>query len=292
MYLATATIVGAVLAGIASACSQLPVGSNPSGNPINLPTLNQVVPAGKPFTISWNPTTPGKVSIVLLRGPSENVIPIDCLADSIANTGTFSWTPSTSLTPDVTHYGLQIVVTGTGQFQYSTQFGISNAGFVSSQSASLKPTTSKPASISATEKTSLHPITQITDGQIQVPTSIASLTPIVSSVTPIVSSVTPLPSANSTFVTYKPSGTGTAPIISHGTGVSYNATRLLPSKPLTIPYSFKPNAPTNIVPAVSPTSGTTAGTPTPLTANPNAAGKGFAASGLLGMLGMAVALLI
>ena len=54
MYFSVATVVAVVFAGIASACSQLPVGSTPSGNPIGLPTLNQVVPAGKPFTITWN----------------------------------------------------------------------------------------------------------------------------------------------------------------------------------------------------------------------------------------------
>lgn len=225
------------------------------------------------------------MSIVLLRGPSENVIPIDCLADSIPNTGTFSWTPSTTLTPDVTHYGLQIIVTGTGQFQYSTQFGISNPKFVSSKSATVKPTISKPATNSPTAKTSLHPITQITDGQIQVPTSVASLTPIVPSVSPI-------PSANSTFTTYKPIRTVTAPILSHGTGIPHNATRLLPTKSMTIPYSLKSNAPTESVPIYTPTSGSTAGTTAPLTANPNVAGKAFAASGFLGALGMVVALMI
>lgn len=286
MYFSTASIVAVAFAGLASACSQLPVGSNPSGNPINLPTLNQVVPAGVPFTITWTPTTQGTVSIVLLRGPSENVIPIDCLADKIANSGTFSWTPSTALTADVTHYGLQIIVTGTGQFQYSTQFGISNSKVVSSKSASVKPTISKPASSSATAKTDLHPITQITDGQIQAPTS-------VSRPHPIIPTVSPVPSANSTLTTYKPIGTGTAPIISHGTGVPHNSTRLLPTKPLTVPFSLKPNAPTASVPvASSPTSGSTAGTPTPLTANPNAAGKAFATSGLLGALGLAIALMI
>lgn len=270
--------------------------------------------------IHSQPTTPGKVSIVLLRGPAENVIPIDCLADSIANTGTFSWSPSTALTPDVTHYGLQIIVTGTGQFQYSTQFGISNPEFVSSKSASVTPTVSKPivstptistptiskpivstpttskpttstptiskpVSSSATPKTGLHPITQISDGQVQVPTSVSSLTPIVPSLSPI-------PSANSTSTTYKPTGTGTASIPSHGTSVPQSTTRLLPTKSMTIPYSLKPNTPTQSVPVATSKSGSTAGTATPITANPNAAGRTFAASALLGTLGMMVALLV
>ena len=42
------------IASAASGCSQAPVGDTPSGNPIAAPGLNQVVPAGTPFTITWN----------------------------------------------------------------------------------------------------------------------------------------------------------------------------------------------------------------------------------------------
>ena len=258
------------------------------------------------------PTTPGKVSIVLLRGPSENVIPIDCLADSIPNTGTFSWTPSTSLTPDVTHYGLQIIVTGTGQFQYSTQFGISNPGF-SSKSASIAPTTAArtsavPAS-SAPAKTSGKPVTQISDGQLQVPTALPSVSSSassaaissapVSSHAVIIPSLSPYPSANSTAISYKP--TNTAPSASfsarpvYSSGTPNNATRLLPSKAMTVPQSLRTQTATKGVVAPSPTtskSGSGAGTPTPVTANPNGAGKAFAAGGVLGAVGLVIALMM
>lgn len=40
-------------AGLASACVQQPTGAL-GGNPIGQPTLNQIVPVGKPFTITWN----------------------------------------------------------------------------------------------------------------------------------------------------------------------------------------------------------------------------------------------
>ena len=49
------------IASAASGCSQAPVGDTPSGNPIAAPGLNQVVPAGTPFTITWNVS----VSLVL-----------------------------------------------------------------------------------------------------------------------------------------------------------------------------------------------------------------------------------
>lgn len=66
------------------------------------------------------------MSLVLLRGPSTNVLPLETIVQGIENSGHYSWTPSTSLQDDVTHYGLQLIEDTTGHFQYSTQFGISN----------------------------------------------------------------------------------------------------------------------------------------------------------------------
>ncbi|KAL8823005.1 MAG: hypothetical protein Q9191_006273, partial [Dirinaria sp. TL-2023a] len=122
MHFSATLGLSAALINLASAkgCKQQPVGANPSGNAIGAPSLNQFVPAGKPFEITWTPTTQGRISINLLRGPSTNVKPIHCIVENHRNTGNFSWTPSTSLEPDVTHYGIQILVDGTGQYQYST----------------------------------------------------------------------------------------------------------------------------------------------------------------------------
>ena len=53
MRVSIVTLVAAAYAGVATACSQQPVGSTPSGNPISAPVL-QVVEAGKPFQITWN----------------------------------------------------------------------------------------------------------------------------------------------------------------------------------------------------------------------------------------------
>ncbi|PGH17938.1 hypothetical protein AJ79_00837 [Helicocarpus griseus UAMH5409] len=121
----TTTLVAAFVA-VAAALTPADISKDPSGNPIAKPGLNELVPVGETYTITWEPTTPGKVSILLLRGPSNNVVPIETLADSIENDGTYDWTPSTSLEGDTTGYGLQIIVEGTGQYQYSTQFGIKN----------------------------------------------------------------------------------------------------------------------------------------------------------------------
>lgn len=125
MKFASVSLIAALVSA-ASALTPADTSKAPEGNPISAPGLNQQVPVGAPFHITWNPTTPGSVSILLLRGPSTNVVPIATIADSVPNNGEFTWTPPTTLENDVTHYGIEIVVEGTGQYQYSTQFGIKN----------------------------------------------------------------------------------------------------------------------------------------------------------------------
>ncbi|KAJ9191472.1 hypothetical protein DTO166G4_2009 [Paecilomyces variotii] len=142
------------LAATVSAATTPDYSQGPSGNPIALPGLNDQVPVGQPYQIKWQPTTPGDVSIWLLRGPSSNVQPIATLASNIPNSGEFTWTPSTSLQDDVTHYGLIIIVEGTGQYQYSTQFGIKNdAVAAGTTSAAVAPTSA------AAVKTTAAPVT-------------------------------------------------------------------------------------------------------------------------------------
>ena len=147
----------ALLASVAAA-QHAPVGQ-PAGNPITRP-LNEVVPACKAFTITWEPTTPNSVSLILLRGPSTNVVPLGApLAVGIPNSGSFTWTPSSALEADTTHYGLQLIDDVNGQYQYSTQFGISKADCAVSSSAvvSSTPAATSAASSSAAAAASSAP---------------------------------------------------------------------------------------------------------------------------------------
>ncbi|CAK43209.1 hypothetical protein CBS63078_1237 [Aspergillus niger] len=143
------TALVSALAALASAYTQPDYSQNPTGNAILTPELNQVVPAGKPFEITWDPTTSGTVSLVLLRGPSTNVVPIQTIVEDIDNSGSYSWTPSTTLEPDTTHYGILLVVEGTGQYQYSVQFGISNPYYSSSSSVAAATSTTAAAAVSS-----------------------------------------------------------------------------------------------------------------------------------------------
>ncbi|KAL2822554.1 Ser-Thr-rich glycosyl-phosphatidyl-inositol-anchored membrane family-domain-containing protein [Aspergillus granulosus] len=147
MRFSTAGVLSA-LAAVAAAWTAPDYSQAPTGNAILTPGLNELVTAGEPFTITWDPTTEGEISLVLLRGPSTNVVPLYALAENIPNSGSYVWTPSTDLEDDVTHYGLLLVVeTGPnkGAYQYSTQFGVSNPhqGETSTTTAATSTTTTQ-----------------------------------------------------------------------------------------------------------------------------------------------------
>ncbi|KAI9888518.1 MAG: hypothetical protein M1814_006852 [Vezdaea aestivalis] len=123
------SVAATAFAALTSAYTQ-PVGDSPSGNPITKPGLNEIVPVGTPYTITWTATTPGTVTLLLLRGPSTNVVPIGPpIVEAIANTGTYQWTPPATLEPDTTRYGIQLIVDSNGAYQYTSQFGISNPNY-------------------------------------------------------------------------------------------------------------------------------------------------------------------
>jgi Ser-Thr-rich glycosyl-phosphatidyl-inositol-anchored membrane family len=83
-----------------------------------------------------------RVTLLLLRGPSTNVVPILTIAENIPNTGSYVW-PSvpTTLEADVTGYGIQLIVEGTGAYQYSPQCGVKNDAYMRSSSASSSAAT-------------------------------------------------------------------------------------------------------------------------------------------------------
>ncbi|KAF2465308.1 uncharacterized protein BDR25DRAFT_86162 [Lindgomyces ingoldianus] len=190
------------LAG-AVAAVHAPVGA-PNGNPITAPLI-EIVPACKPYTIKWTPTTPNKVSILLLRGPSTNVVPLGApIAEGIANSGSFVWTPASTLEADTTHYGLQLIDDVTGQYQYSTQFGISKDATCGSVSSS--------ASISS----SGYPTATV---------HTASST-----------------SANSTTVAPTTTSCSTSSHVASTGYPGHNSTIVLPSKSMTVPSSLKTSA--------------------------------------------------
>jgi len=207
----TKTSIATLFAGLAAAQIHTPVGQ-PSGNSITRP-LNEVVPACKPFTITWQPSTPNTVSVLLLKGPSTNVVKFGpSLAEGIANSGSLAWTPSADLeaTSGPNGYGIQIIDDVTGQYQYSTQFGISKEGCVAG-SSSVRPA-------SSTGGSGGYPVSTPAASK-STPAGYPVSTPAVSSVAPPKSTL----------------------VYSTGAPVANNSI-IQPTKPITVPSSLKPSA--------------------------------------------------
>lgn len=203
------TSIAALFAGLAAA-QHAPVGL-PNGNPITAP-LTQIVPACKEFTITWQPTTPNPVSLILLRGPAENIKPLSTIVTGISNSGSFKWTPSSGLEADVTHYGIQLIDDVTGQFQYSNQFGISKGAECNGVA---------PSSAVSTPYGGGYPVST------PVASSKASSSP--AGGYPV---STPIVKSSTTIITK------TTPIV-HSTGYPVaNSTVIQPSKPLSVPSSL------------------------------------------------------
>ncbi|KAH7095550.1 hypothetical protein FB567DRAFT_543852 [Paraphoma chrysanthemicola] len=138
-----------------------------SGSSINqiYRPLNEAVPACKPFSISWQPTTNSTVSLTLLRGALGNSVIVATLAGRIPNSGIYIWTPESNLEADASLYLIQLTDDATGEYQISSQFGISKGPECATMSdpiPSASPTpspTSFLTSVSAAPSTSL-PIPQ------------------------------------------------------------------------------------------------------------------------------------
>lgn len=157
MRFSTGTVFSTLVA-LAAAYTQPDYTKGPEGNAVRAPGLNDQVPEGAPYEIKWDTLLGDRVSLVLLRGPSSNVLPLETIVEDIPNTGHYTWTPGYNLDVDTTHYGLLIVVEGTGAYQWSSQFGIS-AGKGSTTTAASATTTAAGNSGSGSTVTVIEDVT-------------------------------------------------------------------------------------------------------------------------------------
>lgn len=212
-----------------------PNGPTSGFNPINRP-LNEIVPACQPFVITWTPTTSNPVSLVLLKGPSNNVVPNGPpLAVGVSNSGSFSWTPSSSLeaTQGPNGYGLQIIDQITGDFQYSTQFGVSKGPACNSYST--------PAP-SSTVYGGGRPVSTKSSASMASASAIKSMQSAIASIQSEMHSKISSVKANATTVVTKASGVAShAPVYSTGMPAG-NSSIIQPTKSLSIPASLMPTA--------------------------------------------------
>lgn len=195
----------ACLAPVASAYTQ-PTGDAPVGNPFTAPVLNTIVTAGQPFTVQWTPTTNGSVSLLLMKGPPTGLVYVSTLADTIDNSGSFVWTPGTDLTPgptSTTGYGIELIVDATGQYQYTTQFGVSNSALDASASGSASAAAASSAG-SATDAAPSSSALLATDSAIAQSTTVlpmSSTDAAATSASATAVSTLPLANASTTLIT-------------------------------------------------------------------------------------------
>lgn len=108
--------------------------TNQTWGPLLLPDTTHPVTQGQPFTIEWNPdghpTKGVTVSLVLCRGPPTNcVLNKKAIVEGVpAGRKKYVWNVPDNLRPGkagtARGNGMLIIVDGTGEFQYSTQFSV------------------------------------------------------------------------------------------------------------------------------------------------------------------------
>jgi len=123
-----------VAAGLATLASAFTQPKDQTWGPLLTPDTSDSVTQGKDFTVTWDPeshpTDGVTVSLVLCHGPGSNCVLSDtAIVEGLpASQKSFDWKVPCTLTPGVqstsTGYGMLVIVDGTGEFQYSTQFSV------------------------------------------------------------------------------------------------------------------------------------------------------------------------
>ncbi|KAI5791920.1 Ser-Thr-rich glycosyl-phosphatidyl-inositol-anchored membrane family-domain-containing protein [Geopyxis carbonaria] len=107
-------------------------------NPISKPDGSAPIAAGKPQTITWNPTTEGTITLTLRKGSSNDLKDVTVITAGAANSGSFTWTPPKDL-PAGENYAIMIT-DAAGETNYTPLIAIDSnvPAEVSSSSASSK----------------------------------------------------------------------------------------------------------------------------------------------------------
>ena len=121
---ASSSLTFLVLA-VAPVLADIAASGSPEGNDFLSPSNGEALPQAKAVTARWTPTTPGPVSLLLCKdSPTTAAQPqvLYSLAEGIANTGSFTWTPSEALPAGLARYKLKLIDMGAGKVQYSKSF--------------------------------------------------------------------------------------------------------------------------------------------------------------------------
>ncbi|KAL3417641.1 hypothetical protein PVAG01_10651 [Phlyctema vagabunda] len=112
-------------------------------NPFTFTTLSSIT-AGQPFDITWAPSTGDvqTVTLILRQGDPNNLNTVTTIAAGIENTGSFSWTPPTTLV-NGDGYAFEIQNDLNPAINnYSNQFSISSPNTVTPSSTAAASTSS------------------------------------------------------------------------------------------------------------------------------------------------------
>ncbi|KAK0665004.1 Clock-controlled protein 6 [Lasiodiplodia hormozganensis] len=151
----------------------------PTANAVRLPGLGDIVPAGERYDIKWDADTPyagGTVTLILLKGPSTNAVPIQTIVAGTENDGSYEWYPSTDLEDSNgdTGYGIKLVIDANGAYQYTTQFGISNTKKAETSSAAASSSAPVKAESAAASSAATSVVTPTASGNASYVTEIVT----------------------------------------------------------------------------------------------------------------------
>ena len=148
-----------IAGGLVAAVQAFTPPTTASWGPLTKPDLSSPVTQGETYEVTWDPeshpTDGVTVSLVLCRGPSSNCVPDStALMEGVpAAAKSISWTVACDLPAGTqatdSGYGMLIIVDGTGEFQYSTQFSVLASDNCGSTSSSASAPASSSASASA-----------------------------------------------------------------------------------------------------------------------------------------------
>lgn len=129
-------------------------------NPLTAPTMNEVIPAGKPYAIKWTPQggNGAPVSLYAYAGESASTLQeISTIATGVeASLGRFEWNIDAAIGGKFKAYGIKIALASDKEtYQWSNPFTISAAEGSSSALSSSSPatTTASTSSSAVTSKT-------------------------------------------------------------------------------------------------------------------------------------------
>ncbi|KAG0123801.1 Ser-Thr-rich glycosyl-phosphatidyl-inositol-anchored membrane family-domain-containing protein [Tuber indicum] len=158
MKLGTVSFLAAVIAILSIGVEvEAAADDKPSGlNPISYP-LGGNVNAGSPVTITWQPSTPGTVTIHALKGPPDNLNDLGPIVAKVDNSGSFVWNVPKTFEDSATmgagnKYGLKIVDDATGKFEYSPPFDMTVPGSTFGSAAAGTKTSAEVPTTTAPKK--------------------------------------------------------------------------------------------------------------------------------------------